>query len=132
MTDRPGELLDEATLRRALRLEADERAPRFDPTAIVAAAGQRRRLALVSALVALGLSVLGAVAVWSAVTTFAPAVLANVLDLGLGVVAVIAVPVDRIAGLVQQPVVPLSLLAAAAIATAYELRERSLSVANVR
>jgi hypothetical protein len=33
---------------------------------------------------------------------------------------------------VQQPVVPLSLLAALAIATAYELRERRIAVAQVR
>lgn len=131
MTDRRGELLDEATLRRALRLEADERTPVFDPAAIAAAAGQRPRIALL-ALIALGFVGIGAVAAWSAVAILLPAVVANAFDLGLALLALVAVPASAIAGVVQQPVVPLSLLAALAIATAYELRERSLSVANVR
>jgi hypothetical protein len=131
MTDPRRELLDEATLRRALRLEADERTPLFDPAAI-AAAGQRPRFAVVGALAALGLVAVGAVVVWSTIAIFLPTVLATAFDLGLGVVAVVAVPASAIAAVAQQPVVPLSLLAALAIATAYELRERSLSVANVR
>ena len=132
MTDRGGELLDETTLRRALRLEADERPPLFDPAAIAAAARRRLRLVMVSALVALGLSAVGAFAVWSAFVIVVPTVVANAFDLGLGVLALVAVPASAIAGLIQQPVVPLSLLAALAIATLHELRERSLSVANVR
>ena len=48
MTDRISEPLDEATLRRALRLEADERPPLFDPAAIAAAARVRPRLAIVN------------------------------------------------------------------------------------
>lgn len=131
MTDRRGDLLDEAILRRALRLEADERTPIFDPAAIAAAAGQRPRIALLT-LVALGFVGIGAVAAWSAIAILLPAVLANAFDLGLALLALVAVPASAIAGVVQQPVVPLSLLAALAIATAYELRERSLSVANVR
>ncbi len=78
MTDRIGEPLDETTLRRALRLEADERPPLFDPAAIAAAAQVRPRIAIVSAAVAVGLGAVGA----------------------------------------------LSLVAALAIATAHELRER--------
>lgn len=132
MTDRGGELLDETTLRRALRLEADERPPLFDPAAIGAAARRRLRLVMVSALVALGLSAVGAFAVWSAFVIVVPTVVANAFDLGLGVLALVAVPASAIAGLIQQPVVPLSLLAALAIATLHELRERSLSVASVR
>jgi len=132
VTDRGGELLDETTLRRALRLEADERPPLFDPAAIAAAARRRLRLVMVSALVALGLSAVGAFAVWSAFVIVVPTVVANAFDLGLGVLALVAVPASAIAGLIQQPVVPLSLLAALAIATLHELRERSLSVANVR
>jgi len=38
--------------------------------------------------------------------------------------ALIAIPVAGVTDLVQQPVVPLSLFVALAIATAYELRER--------
>jgi hypothetical protein len=132
VTDPRADLLDEMTLRRALRLEADERPPRFDPAAIAAAARQRPRLAAVSALVALALSAVGAVAVWSTVAIFVPTLVAGAFDVGLGTLALLAVPASTIAELVQQPVVPLSLLAALTIATAYELRERRLSVAGVR
>ena len=66
MTDRRDDLLDESILRRALRLEPDERAPLFDVAAIAAAARPRTRLALVSALVAIAIGVAGAVTVWSA------------------------------------------------------------------
>jgi hypothetical protein len=124
VTDRRDDLLDETTLRRALRLEADERAPLFDPAAIAAAARYRPRLAVVSALVALALGVVGAVAVWSAVAVFLPTVVAGAFDASLGLLALLAVPASAIADLVQQPVVPLSLLAALAIATWHELRER--------
>jgi hypothetical protein len=132
VTDRQSEPLDEATLRRALRLEADERPPIFDPAAIAAAARQRPRLAIISAIVALGLGVFGAVAVWSAVAIFLPTLLADGFEIGLGVLALIAVPASRIADLVQQPAVPLSLLAALAIATAHELREGRVTVAEDR
>ena len=132
MTDRRDELLDETTLRRALRLEADERAPLFDPAAISVAARQRPRLAMVSAFVALALSAVGAVGVWSAALIFLPTVAANAFDLGLGMLALLAVPASAIADVVQQPVVPLSLLAALAIATAHELRERLMPLANLR
>jgi hypothetical protein len=132
VTDPRGELLDEATLRRALRFEADERPPVFDPAAIAAAARQRPRLAMVTALAALGLGVFGAVAVWSAVAIFVPTLLADALDLGLGAFALVAVPASGVAELVQQPVVPLSLIAALAIATWYELRERRIAVAESR
>ncbi|HEV8654211.1 MAG TPA: hypothetical protein VGR85_01685 [Candidatus Limnocylindria bacterium] len=122
MSDPGDELLDETTLRRALRLEADERPPRFDPAAIAAVA-RRPRLALVSALVALGLGAVGAVAVWSAVAIFLPTLAADAFDLALGVLALLVVPLSAIAGVAQQPVVPLSLIAAIAIATLHELRE---------
>jgi hypothetical protein len=115
--------LDETILRRALRLEPDERAPIFDPAAI-AAAGQRPRLAVVSALVAVGLVSAGAVVVWSAVAFLLPTVVINAFDLGLMLLASLAVPASATLEIAQQPVVPLSLLAALAIATAHELRER--------
>lgn len=127
----PG-LLDETTLRRALRLETDEPLPRFDPAAIAAAARQRPRLAMASALVAVAITGVGAVAVWSAVALLLPTVAAQVFDVGLGIVAIVAVPAGTILELVQQPAVPLSLLAALAIATAYELRERELAHSSVR
>jgi hypothetical protein len=123
MTDPRSELLDETTLRRALRLEADERAPLFDPAAIAAAARLRPRLALVGALAALAVGTFGAVVVWSAVAILLPALVADAFDIGLGVLALVAVPASAVVNLVQQPVVPLSLLVAIAIATLHELRE---------
>jgi hypothetical protein len=132
VTDRRSEPLDEATLRRALRLEADERPPLFDPVAIAAAARQRPRLAVVSALVALGLGVFGAVAVWSAVAIFVPTLIADGFAIGLGIVAIVAVPASGVVEIVQQPAVPLSLLVALAIATAHELREGRIAVAQDR
>ena len=124
MTDRVGEPLDETTLRRALRLEADERPPLFDPAAIAAAARERPRIAMVSALAAIAFGAVAAVAVWSTVAILLPTLVLDAFDLGLGLLAMLAVPASRIADLVQQPVVPVSLLAALAIATAHELRER--------
>lgn len=126
------ELLDETTLRRALRLEADERPPRFDPAAIAAAARQRPRLVMVSALVAVALTGIGAFAVWSAIATFLPTAVAHAFEVGLGAVAFLAVPATTIAAVVQQPAVPLSVLAALAIATAFELREREMAHASAR
>lgn len=123
MTEPRGELLDETTLRRSLRLESDERAPVFDAAAIAAAARQRPRLAVVSAA-AIALAGVGAVAVWSAVAIFLPTFVSSAFDLGLAAIALIAVPASAVADLVQQPVVPLSLLVALAIVTAHELRER--------
>ena len=130
MTDRRDDLLDETILRRALRLEADERAPVFDPAAI--AATGRPRLALVSAMVAIGIGAVGAVTVWTAVALLLPTVVANAFDVGLAVVAMLAVPAANILELAQQPAVPLSLFAALAIVTAHELRERRLGVAAHR
>ena len=124
MTDPREDLLDETILRRALRLEADERRPVFDPVAIAAAAGRRARLAVISALVALGLVSVGTAAAWSAVAFFLPTVVASVFDVALMLVPSVAVPVSAIAEIALQPVVPVSLLAALAIATAHELRER--------
>ena len=130
MTDRRDDLLDETILRRALRLEADERAPIFDPAAI--AATGRPRLALVSAMVAIGIGAVGAVTVWTAVALLLPTVVTNAFDVGLAVVAMLAVPVANILELAQQPAVPLSLFAALAIVTAHELRERRLAIAAHR
>lgn len=124
MTDPRNDLLDETILRRALRLEADERRPVFDPVAIAAAARQRARLAVVSAFVALALVSVGAMAAWSAVAFFLPTVVASLFDVALMLVAFLAVPASAVAEIALQPVVPVSLLAALAIATAHELRER--------
>ena len=128
MTDRTGEPLDETTLRRALRLEVDERPPLFDPAAIAAAARERPRIAMISALAAIALGGVGAVVVWSAVAILLPTLVVDAFDLGLGLLAMLAVPASGVADLVQQPVVPVSLVVALAIATAHELRERMIHV----
>ena len=127
MNERPNELLDETTLRRALRLEADERAPVFDPAAIAAAGRVPRRMVLVSAIAALAVGTVGAVGVWSAVAYFLPTLVAEAFELGLGALALVAVPLNAIWSVVQQPVVPLSLVVAIAIATLHELRELSFA-----
>jgi hypothetical protein len=124
VTDRRNDLLDETILRRALRLEVDEPRPVFDPVAIAAVAGQRARLAVVSALVALGLVSVGAVAAWSAVVFFLPTVVQSVFDVALMLLATLAVPASATLEIALQPAVPMSLLAALAVATAHELRER--------
>ena len=131
MTGERDRLLDETTLRRALRLEADEHAPVFDPAAIAAAARARPRIALVSGLVALALSALGAVVFWSAATLLLPAAAASAFDALLELVAFLAVPVSWTLDLMQQPAVPLSVLAALVIAIAHELHQgRELSHAG--
>jgi len=128
VTDRTDEPIDETTLRRALRLEADERPPLFDPAAIAAAARERPRIAMISALAAIALGGVGAVVVWSAVAILLPTLVVDAFDLGLGLLAMLAVPASGVADLVQQPVVPVSLVVALAIATAHELRERMIHV----
>jgi hypothetical protein len=125
MSERQNDLLDETTLRRALRLEADERAPLFDPAVIAAAGRVPPRMVMVSALAALAIGTVGAVGVWSAVAYFLPTLVADAFDLGLGTLAFVAVPLSAIWSVVQQPVVPLSLVVAIAIATLHELRELS-------
>ncbi|HJW50079.1 MAG TPA: hypothetical protein VJ726_11740, partial [Candidatus Limnocylindria bacterium] len=60
----------------------------------------------------------------SAVVFFLPTAVASVFDVALTLLATLAVPASAIAEIAQQPVVPLSLFAALAIATAHELRER--------
>jgi hypothetical protein len=131
MNDRHKELIDETTLRRALRFDADERLPSFDPAAIAAAA-ERPRLAAAMALIAVAVTAAGAAVVWSAFAILAPAVMVQGFDFVMGLIAVLAVPARTITDVVQQPAVPLSLLAALAIATAYEWSERRVAHAAVR
>jgi hypothetical protein len=127
-----GELLDETTLRRALRFEADERPPLFDPAAIAAAVRPRPGLVVVSAVVALAIGGAGAAVIWSAVAVLLPTLAANAFDAGLGMFALVAVPASAVVEVAQHPAVPMSLLAALAIASAHELRERRLATAAAR
>ncbi len=126
MTAPRDDLIDEGVLRRALRLEQDERAPQFDAHAIAALAA-RTRTAPPALLVALSASALTAavgVTVWTALLGAAPSfidgVIATALD-GFVAVATLAISVAQVAA---QPAVPLSLVAAFGVAILYELRER--------
>ena len=117
--------LAETTLRRALRLDADERSPRFDAAAIVAAAERRtpaqqllralRGLALVG--VSLGIESVVALAAFNA--------LANV-DLGvpfgfvLTAVAAAAEQVVALGALTASPSVAVAALATVIFAILYE------------
>ena len=124
MNDRD-ELLDEAVLRRALRFEDDEPRPRFDTRAIAAVARTMptRRVAFV-ALAASFVTGIVAAAVWSAALTIAPQVSDGVVSFTLPAVVAIATLVVPIAQAAGDPINPRSLIAALAVATAYELRER--------
>jgi hypothetical protein len=126
MSERRDDVLDETVLRRALRLEDDERAPRFDAAALAALATRTApspRL-LVVALVATGVTGLVASAVWTVALGVGPTLIDDFVALVLqGVVAIatLLVPIAQIAG---DPAVPLSLLAALGVAILFELRER--------
>lgn len=124
MNDRREDLLDEAVLRRALRLESGERAPRLDP-AVLAAAAERRApwLAIGASAIAVSITALVAASVWTVVAMFAPALLADAFDAALAALAQVAVPLAGIVETAQAPVVPASILAALAIAIFFELRQ---------
>ena len=126
MNDRRDDLLDESVLRRALRLEPDERTPRFDARAIALIA-ERRALPwwTVSSALA-GLVVLGAfaVGVWSVIFAFAPALVDTAMGAVIDVAIWVATFLEPVAGIAAQPAVPLSLLAALGVAILHELRER--------
>lgn len=124
------DLIDETVLRRSLRFEPDERAPRFDVAAIAAMADAEhpwRRTVLVALMAA---AVTGAVAgtVWSTIAEHGAqiaSVIANALLDGLIAIVTLLVPVAQAA---SEPVVPLSLLAALGVAIVHEFRERKENV----
>ena len=131
MNDPERDLVDEAVLRRALRFEVDEIPPRFDTVAIAALAHDVRRSGRVIAggllvlMIAVGSST---GAIWSALIQSAPAIAGAAAEAALGAVIAVAtllVPVAETAG---EPAVPLSLLAALAVAVIYEIRERGGTV----
>ena len=124
MNERRDDLLDEAVLRRALRLEADERAPRFDAAAFALAAPafmRRNAFGALAAAVVLGVA---AAVVWSAIFTAFPAVADAAMATAIDAVIAIATLFLPIAELAAQPAVPLSLLAALGVAILHELRDR--------
>jgi hypothetical protein len=128
--------LSEATLRRALRLDADERPARFDAAAIVA--GAEHRTALEQLLRAMrGIALVGvSLGIESVVAIAAFNVLANV-DLGapfglaLSALAVVAQQVVAVGTLTASPSVALAALAAVVFATFYD-RSAGRESINVR
>jgi hypothetical protein len=128
--------LAEATLRRALRLDADERPARFDAVAIVAAA--EHRTALEQLLRAMrGVALVGvSLGIESVVAIAAFNVLANVdlsapFGLGLSAIAVVAQQVLALGALTASPSVAVAALAAVVFATLYERTTGRESI-NVR
>jgi hypothetical protein len=128
--------LAEATLRRALRLDADERPARFDAAAIVAAA--EHRTALEQLLRAMrGVALVGvSLGIESVVAIAAFNVLANVdlsapFGFGLSAIAVVAEQVVALGALTASPSVAVAALAAVIFATLYERNTGRESI-NVR
>jgi hypothetical protein len=127
MTERRDDLIDETVLRRSLRLEPDEGGPRFDAAAIAVLAAQRPPVSLRAlGLVLAGSALLGfaAVGIWSSIFTYAPTVIDAAMAALLALVVAVATLLLPLAELAQEPVVPLSLVAALGVAILHELRER--------
>lgn len=120
------DLIDETVLRRSLRFEPDEQAPRFDVAVIAAMAGAEHSWRRTMLVVLAAAAVTGAVGgtVWSTIAEHG-AQIASVVGNGLldALIALVTllVPVAQAA---SEPVVPLSLLAALGVAIVHELRER--------
>jgi hypothetical protein len=119
--------LAEATLRRALRLDADERPARFDAVAIVSGAEHRTALEHLLratrgiALVGVSLGIESAVAI-AAFNAFANVDLSEPFGLMLSAIAVVAQQVVAVGALTASPSVALAALAAVIFATLYERR----------
>jgi hypothetical protein len=117
--------LGETALRRALRLDDDERAPRLDAAAIAAAAGRRTLAERIHrgigglALVGAGLAVEGLVA-FAAFQLLAAVDLTGPLSLGLSVFATVAERAITLAAFTTNPSVGLAALAAVIFATIFE------------
>ena len=124
MNDRD-ELLDETTLRRALRFESDETVPAFNVAAIAALAVARPswRGAFVG-VAACAVTALVAWSIWSALITLAPQIVGPAAMLMLEALVTVATLLEPLAELASQPVVPFSLLAALGVAIIHELYER--------
>ena len=124
MNDRD-ELLEETTLRRALRFESDEAVPAFNVTAIAALAATRPtwRGALVG-VAACAVTALVAWSVWSALIALAPQIVGPAAMFALESLVTVATLLEPLAEIASQPVVPFSLLAALGVAIIHELYER--------
>ena len=125
MAKRPDGLIDEAILRRALRLEADEPTPRFDSAAIAAMARPRitPRLLLAGALASVAVALM-ATAVWATALLNSAALVGDGLGLLVDAIAYLAQVAYPIAQAMGDPAIPLSLLAGIGIAIYHETRMR--------
>ena len=128
--------LAEATLRRALRLDADERPARFDAVAIVSGAEHRTALEHLLramrgiALVGVSLGIESAVAI-AAFNVFANVDLSEPFGLVLSAIAVVAQEAAAVGALTASPSVALAALTAVIFATLYE-RSTGRESLNVR
>ena len=128
--------LAEATLRRALRLDADERPARFDAAAIVAAAEHRTPLEQLLramrgvALVGVSLGIESVVAI-AAFNVLANVDLTEPFGLALSAGAAVAQQLVAVGALTASPSVALAALAAVVFATLYE-RSTGRESINVR
>ena len=123
MDDR--DTLSESTLRRALRLEADERVPRLDAAAIALAAERRtvleqllratRGIALVG--ISLGIEAVVAIAAFNWLSDLDPS---GLFGFGLSIVAAAAERLVPLASLATDPAVLTASLAALVFAILYE------------
>ena len=125
MSEKP-DLLDETTLRRALRFENDERVPRFDVAAIAALASDTRPSPRTLFVVSLACAVGGLVAagIWSLLVALAPDIVYGAVMFALDAVISLATLLEPVAEIAAQPVVPFSLLAALGVAIIHTLYER--------
>lgn len=122
----PGRI-EEARLRRALRLESDERPPRLDLAVIRAAAarpGPTPPALRVGTAAAFGILSLAAVAtgVRLASELVAQAFTGVALDVALGALAFVSVPLESALAIVTHPSTPLAILAAVAVAMFHQWR----------
>lgn len=122
--DRP-DALSETLLRNALRLEADERPPRFDAIALAAAAERRspverlRRVLRGIALIGLSLGLEAAVAL-VAFNTLSDHDLTGVTGVGLSLLAAAAERAVAIGERTSEPTVAIAALAAVLFAIVHE------------
>lgn len=133
MTSEAGPLLDEHTLRRALRLDADEVPARLDPALIAAAAAPRRNDRLVTAV---AVAFIGGWA-WSELVRallggFVAATGIDPLAVAIGLVTDALVRVAPLAQAATSPVTPIAILAAAVVAVLSERQGRARAAAPVR
>ena len=128
--------LADATLRSALRLDADERPARFDAAAIVSGAEHRTALEQLLramrgiALVGVTLGIESVVAI-AAFNVFANVDLSEPFGLVLSAIAVVAQQAVAVGALTASPSVALAALAAVIFATLYE-RSTGRESLNVR